>query len=74
MDDHNSVPRNPNIAQVFFRRNLLENWGRGIRLMINECEMVHLPKPSVMEESGSVKVIFYRNPSRYPPRRFDTEI
>ncbi|MDR1387579.1 MAG: hypothetical protein LBJ44_08365 [Propionibacteriaceae bacterium] len=28
---HRSRPRNPNIANVFFRSGMIETWGRGIK-------------------------------------------
>ena len=35
--EHCSEPRNPLIANVLYKRKLLENWGRGISLMTEEC-------------------------------------
>ena len=30
LKDHDSEPRNRNIANVFYRAGFIENWGRGI--------------------------------------------
>ena len=48
----NSMPRNPLIASVFYRRGLMERWGRGIGLIIKKCAESGLPEP-VFEASHS---------------------
>ena len=56
-----SEPRNPTIARVMFRRKTLESWGRGIKLIVDECLKVGLPKPKiVVEDGGYVKVTLAR--------------
>lgn len=42
---HDSEPQNPIIANVLYKSKVLESWGRGIGLMINECRRVGLPSP-----------------------------
>ena len=42
---HLSVPRNPDIAQICFLRQLIEKIGRGTVLMIEDCENKGYPKP-----------------------------
>lgn len=41
----NSMPPNPMIASVFYRRGLMERWGRGIGLIMKKCEDNGLPEP-----------------------------
>lgn len=56
-----SEPRNPTIARVMFRRKTLESWGRGIKLIVDECLKAGLPKPKiVVEDGGYVKVTLAR--------------
>ncbi len=40
------MPRNPRIADVFYRRGLMETWGRGITLIIDGCKTAGLPEPT----------------------------
>ncbi len=40
-----SVPHNPLIAQSFYYRELFESWGRGIKLMADECRKHNVPVP-----------------------------
>lgn len=44
---HDSEPQNPIIANVLYKSKVLESWGRGIGLMINECRRVGLPSPGI---------------------------
>ena len=36
---HSSEPRNPNIANVFFKAGYVESWGRGYKNIIDICEL-----------------------------------
>ncbi|MGM9844038.1 MAG: ATP-binding protein [Muribaculaceae bacterium] len=58
--EHSSKPSNPLIADTLYIRQVLENWGRGIRLMIDECRNVGLPEPEFRIAQDEVKVIFKR--------------
>lgn len=55
---HDSRPWNPLIADVFYRRGLIEQWGRGTLLMVREALAVGLPKPEINDRNGVVTVIF----------------
>ncbi len=35
--DHLSRPRNPLIAEVFYRRGLVERWGKGTQRLVDLC-------------------------------------
>lgn len=55
---HCSDPHNPTIANVLYLRKLLENWGRGISLMTQECIEAGLPEPEYRIDSNFVILIF----------------
>ena len=56
--DHPSRPRNPLIAETFFRRGLVERWGRGTQTIIELCLEAGHPEPEFMEQAGAVGVRF----------------
>jgi ATP-dependent DNA helicase RecG len=55
---HASVLRNPAIAEVFFRRGLIEKWGRGTQRIVEMCQAGGYPEPEFIEEAGMVTVRF----------------
>lgn len=56
--EHDSIPRNPKIAEVFFYMGLIERWGSGTLRIIEELEKAGFPKPEFISESGRFKLIF----------------
>lgn len=64
--EHESKPQNPLIANVLYKRKVLENWGRGIGLMISECRKAQLLEPEYMTDIDSVKLIFRYEPIHRP--------
>ena len=65
---HESLPWNPLIARVFYRRGIIESWGRGTIKMGELATRAGLPAPEIEESSGCVTVRF--RPTRYiPPTR-----
>lgn len=67
---HASQPRNPLIADVFFRRGLIEQWGRGTVRMTELTEEAGLAPPEFEERGGEFVVRFF--PTGYvAPRRVD---
>jgi len=60
---HDSRPRNPLIAGVFYRRGLIEQWGRGTEDIVTLCVRAGHPEPEFGEQAGSVWVRFL--PSGY---------
>ena len=40
------MPHNPRIADAFYRRGLMETWGRGIELILDGCKAAGLPEPT----------------------------
>lgn len=61
--EHTSQLRNPVIAEVFFKRKLVERWGRGTQLIVELCVKAGHPEPEFIERAGSVGVRFL--PSGY---------
>lgn len=64
--EHGSRPYNPLIADVLYTRKILESWGRGIGLMINECKKVNLPEPEYIFGANEVKLIFHYQEQYHP--------
>lgn len=58
LHDHDSIPRNPFIADVFYRAGLIEKWGRGTNRVISMCKKWKIKPPSFREAAGSVAVTF----------------
>lgn len=56
---HNSEPQNLIIANVLYKSEVLESWGRGISLMISECHRVGIPDPEFHTDGNSVWVVFH---------------
>lgn len=65
---HNSRPWNPLVANGFYLRGIIEQWGRGTNKMADLVTAAGLPPPEIEDRAGAVTVRF--RPSRYiPPRR-----
>ncbi len=65
---HRSRPRNPLIAEVFFRSGIIERFGRGTLLMVNQTTEAGLTAPEWSEQTSEVVVTF--RPTEYlPPTR-----
>ena len=64
-EPHESRPWNPLIARVFYRRGIIENWGRGTIRMAELTEQAGLPRPEIEDSGGAVTVRF--RPGRYIP-------
>ncbi|MEX2016509.1 MAG: ATP-binding protein, partial [Candidatus Hydrogenedentales bacterium] len=60
---HESLPWNPLIARVFFRRGIIESWGRGTIKMAELAAGAGLPRPEIDVSPGAVVVRF--RPGRY---------
>src|ERR1043166_8345316 len=70
---HESLPWNPLIARVFYRRGIIESWGRGTIKMDELTVRAGLPRPEIVEAGGCVTVRFA--PSRYvPPQRVASDV
>lgn len=71
--DHPSRPRNPLIAETFFRRGLVERWGRGTQTIIELCLSAGHPEPEFLEQAGAVGVRFLIK-DYVPPRRVNHDL
>lgn len=60
---HQSRPRNPLLANVFYLRGLIERWGRGTQKIVELCVQAGHPEPEFEESAGEVIVRFI--PSGY---------
>ena len=58
MQEHDSKPQNPIIANVLYKSKILESWGRGIGTMVDECKRVGLPAPEFNTDGNFVWVVF----------------
>ncbi len=64
-EPHESLPWNPLIAGVFYRRGIIERWGRGTIRMAELAEKAGLPRPEIEDAGGCVTVRF--KPGGYVP-------
>jgi ATP-dependent DNA helicase RecG len=71
--EHVSRPRNPLIAEVFYRRGLIERWGRGTQRIVELCRMAGQPEPEFEEQSGNV-VVRFRLSDYTPPLRVSHDL
>lgn len=53
---HDSKPRNPLVARVFYMRKLIDEWGRGTRLIVRLCRNAGHPDPEFFLQTGSFGV------------------
>ena len=67
--EHGSKPRNPLIADTLYIRKVLESWGRGINLIIDECQKAGLPEPEYRITADEVKLIFRYKPAGQPTKQ-----
>jgi len=57
--DHPSVPRNPDIAHVFFLRGLIEKIGRGTQRIVEDCRNARLRDPKWQSSLLETKLTFF---------------
>jgi ATP-dependent DNA helicase RecG len=68
LEPHESLPWNPLVARVMYRRGLIEQWGRGTLKIVELMAQAGLPRPAIEDAGGCVTVRFA--PARYvPPQR-----
>ena len=72
--DHRSRPRNPTIADVFYRRGLIERWGRGTQTIVDLCVRAGHPEPVYVEQDGAVGGRFISRSPRGAPVRVDVAL
>ena len=70
---HPSLPWNPAIANVFYRRGIIEKWGRGTIKISEVTQRAGLVRPEFHQRGGEVVVRFF--PRGYvPPTRVSHEL
>lgn len=84
MSKHTSRPRNPKMAQVFYRAGFIEAWGRGYEKIMTAFDKANLKRPEFTVEQGGVTATIYReifmsvrgdaNPSQTDTNRTKTEL
>lgn len=70
---HVSRPRNSLIAGVFYRRGLIEQWGRGTQKIVDWCVAAGQPEPEFEEQAGAV-VVRFRPSGYHPPLRVSHDL
>lgn len=72
--NHSSKPRNRLIAQAFYDMGMIEQYGSGIKRVVDACVHAGLPKPEFENFSGGFRIVF--TPSQFikpafgkPPRK-----
>jgi len=60
MSKHTSKPRNPKMAQVFYRAGFIEAWGRGYEKIMKAFDKANIKRPEFTVEQGGVTAIIYR--------------
>lgn len=60
MGKHTSEPRNPKIAETFYRAGFIEAWGRGIEKIITCFDAESLTPPTFSIEQGGLTVLIPR--------------
>jgi ATP-dependent DNA helicase RecG len=56
MGKHTSKPRNPKMAEAFYRAGFIEAWGRGIEKIVNGFKADGLTPPTFDVEQGGMTV------------------
>lgn len=55
------MPRNRQIAEMFFYMGWIERWGSGIQKILDECMAAGLPEPDFDERQGALWVTFHKD-------------
>lgn len=55
---HQSIPRNPNIARLFYVAGLIESWGRGTNIILDLCQEAKLNHPKFISRDYFFGVYF----------------
>ena len=61
---HESIPRNPLIAEVCYRAGYIDSWGRGVQKITDACEQAGLSSPAIIERTGGIAVELIKSLNR----------
>ena len=64
LGNHASEPNNPSIANAFYLKGSIENWGRGIGMIVDACTADGIPSPTFEMPSNTTTVTFTTVPER----------
>ena len=70
---HDSRPWNPLIARTFYRRGIIEEWGRGTIKMAELAAAAGLPHPEI-EEVGDGVTVRFRRAREVPVRETEVDL
>jgi len=62
LGDGTTYLRNPNLARIARKMNIIEKQGTGIKLIFDQCKDAKIKKPEFREDGDFVKLIFYFAP------------
>ena len=65
---HESLPRNPLIAEVCYKAGYIDSWGRGIEKITEACRQAGLGKPAIKQRTGGVAFELTKTPPKTPPK------
>ncbi len=73
--NHSSKPRNRLIAQAFYDMGMIEQYGSGIKRVVDACLEAGLPEPEFENFSGGFQIVFYPIHVAFgkPPRNLEVE-
>ena len=60
LQPHESKPRNKRVADAFFLIKYIEQFGTGIRRIMNDCQAAGVPAPEFESRAGDFRVVFRR--------------
>jgi predicted HTH transcriptional regulator len=63
---HESIPRNPLIAEVCYKAGYIDSRGRGVEKITEVCRVQDLPVPEFYEPSGGLVVELRKTPVKTP--------
>jgi len=66
--NHLSKPRNPIIADVFYKSGFIEGWGRGTLKIVDECFKEKLPTPEFESNRHLFSVTFFKTDPKTDPK------
>lgn len=61
MQKHRSIPKNPDIANTFFRAGFIESWGRGIEKICTMCRDFGIFEPEYIVHPRDIMILFKAN-------------
>jgi len=68
---HNSLPRNPLLADIAYKMKLVEIWGTGTLRMVQACVAARLPAPDFVSGPAGFSVTLWRD--KYSPESLRTQ-